>query len=108
MLTPAQAADIAKVSRPTIMAAISSHGLKAIRDNRNRWQIDPEDLQFWMQGRVKPDTVTAVSDPDTSQLHELLHQNAKLSAQLEAKEEVITVLKEQIEYLRRPFWRRFF
>lgn len=30
------------------MRAIESHALRAIRDNRNRWKIDPQDLDKWV------------------------------------------------------------
>lgn len=46
-LTPEQAAKLANVSRWTILRAIKSQRLKAIRDNRNRWQIRNEDLEAW-------------------------------------------------------------
>ena len=43
-MTPAQAGIAANVSRWAIMRAINSHKLKAIRNNRNEWQIAEEDL----------------------------------------------------------------
>jgi hypothetical protein len=43
-MTPAQAAAEAGVSRWAIMRAINNQQLKAKRDNRNRWNISPEDL----------------------------------------------------------------
>lgn len=43
-MSPAQAAEAAGVSRWAIMRAIQSHKLKAHRDNRNNWQILPDDL----------------------------------------------------------------
>ncbi|MDE2634290.1 MAG: hypothetical protein OSA82_14380 [Paracoccaceae bacterium] len=43
-MTPAEAAQVAGVSRWAIMRAINTHKLKAHRDNRNHWQITPEDL----------------------------------------------------------------
>lgn len=46
-LSPAQAAQWAKVSRRTIMRAIDAQELPAFRDNRNRWQISPEALGTW-------------------------------------------------------------
>jgi len=44
-MTPAQAAAAAGVSRWAIMRAINRQQLKAHRNNRNQWQITPEDLQ---------------------------------------------------------------
>lgn len=46
-MSPAQAAQTANVSRWTILRAIKSQQLKARRDNRNNWQINPEDLEEW-------------------------------------------------------------
>jgi hypothetical protein len=53
-MTPAQAAERAGVSRWTIMRAIkigvsagNERKLPARRDNRNRWQIEPDDLDRW-------------------------------------------------------------
>ena len=47
-LSPAQAAQLAKVSRRTIMRAIDNKELLAIRDNRNRWQITRQELEKWV------------------------------------------------------------
>jgi excisionase family DNA binding protein len=52
-LTPEQAAQLAKVSRWTILRAIKSHKLQARRDNRNRWQISPHDLAAWSAHTVQ-------------------------------------------------------
>lgn len=46
-LSPEQAAQIANVSRWTILRAIKSQHLQALRDNRNHWQISPPDLAEW-------------------------------------------------------------
>ena len=46
-MSPAHAAHSKNVSRRTIMRAIESLELKAIRDNRNHWKIDPQDLDRW-------------------------------------------------------------
>lgn len=46
-ISPAHAAQSKGVSRRTIMRAIDALELKAVRDNRNRWKIDPEDLDRW-------------------------------------------------------------
>jgi hypothetical protein len=36
------------------MRAIENHDLKAIRDNRNHWKIDPKDLDRWAQAQLAP------------------------------------------------------
>lgn len=51
------------------MRALSSGDLPAIRDNRNRWQIDLTDLEKWAENRPgqepdpRPDT-TRTDNPD--------------------------------------------
>ena len=52
-LTPEQAAQLAKVSRWTILRAIKSQRLQAKRDNRNRWHISPNDLEAWSAHTVQ-------------------------------------------------------
>lgn len=55
-MSPAQAAQVAGVSRWTIMRAIKSQKLQAMRDNRNHWQITPDALDTWRPSTVrKPD-----------------------------------------------------
>lgn len=46
-VSPAHAAQTKNVSRRTIMRAIENLELKAVRDNRNHWKIDPQDLDRW-------------------------------------------------------------
>lgn len=53
-MSPAQAAQAAKVSRRTIMRAIERHELKASRDNRNRWKIDRSDFAIWADAHCAP------------------------------------------------------
>lgn len=52
-MSPAQAAQVAGVSRWTIMRAIKAQELQAMRDNRNHWQIAPEALDRWMASTVR-------------------------------------------------------
>mgnify|MGYP004716617195 CR=1 FL=1 len=47
-MSPAQAAQIADVSRWTIMRAIKSGDLQAFRDNKNQWRIKTDDLNAWL------------------------------------------------------------
>jgi excisionase family DNA binding protein len=51
-MTPKEAAEVAKVSRKTIMNNIQSLSLPATRNNSNRWVIQKEDLEDWLQKRV--------------------------------------------------------
>lgn len=55
-MSPAQAAQAAGVSRWTIMRAIKSQELQAIRDNRNQWRITPDDLDRWCASTVRTPT----------------------------------------------------
>lgn len=62
-LSPRKAADRIGCGRSSIMRALSSGDLPAIRDNRNRWQIDLIDLEKWAENRPgqepdpRPDTI---------------------------------------------------
>ena len=47
LMSPAQAALRAKVSRRTIMRATEANDLKAFRDNRNQWKLAGSDLDEW-------------------------------------------------------------
>lgn len=53
-MSPAHAAQSKNVSRRTIMRAIENHEIKAIRDNRNHWKIDPQDLDRWADAQSTP------------------------------------------------------
>ena len=53
-MSPAHAAQSKNVSRRTIMRAIESLDLQAIRDNRNHWKINPQDLDRWADAQCAP------------------------------------------------------
>lgn len=46
-ISPAHAARLLNMSRRTVMRAIESLELLAVRDNRNHWKINPEELDRW-------------------------------------------------------------
>lgn len=52
-MSPAQAAQVADVSRWTIMRAIKSLDLQASRNNRNQWRIAAADLERWRLHTVR-------------------------------------------------------
>lgn len=52
-MSPAQAAQVAGVSRWTIMRAIKSLDLQASRNNRNQWRIAATDLERWRLHTVR-------------------------------------------------------
>lgn len=95
MLTPQQAASRAKVSRSTIMNAVKDGHLAARRDNRNRWQIDPDDLSKWLSDRSDIVTVKAVN-ADSQRVpppDENLIRIAMLEAELKGKDQRISDLE---------------
>lgn len=75
-MSPAQAAQVAGVSRWAIMRAIKSHDLKASRDNRNQWRIAAEALDAWRSHSVRT--------PDTLHIPHISEEVADLRAQLAA------------------------
>lgn len=99
-LTPAQAAKRASVSRGTIMNAINDGSLTAFRDNRNRWQIDPDNLSKWLSGRGVNDTdiITVKADNADTPRGPVIDENAirvaVLEAELKAKEQRISDLEQ--------------
>ncbi len=80
MLSPQQAADRAKVSRRTVMLAIQDKRLEAHRNNKNHWQIAPDELDRWLATR--PDTSHQKSDAPTEmtsdQSEAILHLRDKV------------------------------
>lgn len=80
-MTPAEAAQAAGVSRWTIMRAINSHILKATRDNRNHWKIDPASLAVHF-----PHSVRLVQNAHPDETPELREKLAAAAARAEAAE----------------------
>ena len=80
-MTPAQAAEAAGVSRWAIMRAINTHKLKAHRDNRNRWQIAPDDLAAHF-----PHIVRLVRSAQPDETPELREQLTKETSRADAAE----------------------
>lgn len=86
-MSPAQAAQVAGVSRWTIMRAIKSHELLAIRDNKNHWRISQNDLDSW-----RLHTVRIVDDAHTLHTHEAL-EIERLKGEVDAERR----LREAVE-----------
>lgn len=94
-ISPAQAAQSKKVSRRTIMRAIEAHSLKAIRDNRNRWKIDPQDFDIWAGAQWAP-TEHAHLDLPASPTPNLEVKLAVVEAERDAfKEQLIGVQEDR-------------
>lgn len=51
LLTPAQAAKLANVSRPTISRMLNSREIAGIRDNSGRWKIECSEIEAWLKKR---------------------------------------------------------
>ena len=106
-MSPAQAAQVAGVSRWTAMRAINAQELQAIRDNRNQWRINPEALDRW---RVS--TVRTPDDPHT--LHtrydaqELREKLAAETARADATEAMLAREREALDEVRadRDAWKQ--
>lgn len=94
-LTPQQASDRANVSRGTIMNAIKNGSLIALRDNRNRWQIDDNELLKWLLLRTSTDTGSSVNSNSQTPvpINENLIRIAVLEAELRGKDQRIADLE---------------
>jgi len=89
-ISPAHAAQSKNVSRRTIMRAIETLELKAVRDNRNRWKIDPQDLDGWAGAQWAPSGHTHTNLP-TSDLEAKL---AVAEAQRDAAREQLAGVRQ--------------
>ncbi len=85
------------------MRAIETGDLIARRDNRNRWQIDMDDLEAWAAPNVRP-----VRTPMTN-----AHHVTALEAEIAGLKMLVDELRgdrnawrDQAERLVRPWWRR--
>lgn len=111
-LSPAGAAARAGVSRGTIQNAIKAQQLRAIRNNRNQWQIAEEALSAWLSGRASVVSISTDIDmplPAKADAEELLAvrlENAELNGKLHAQERLIQRLEAELEHARKPLWRR--
>lgn len=100
MLSPKKAADRVGVSRQTIMNAIGSKKLKAKRNNRSHWIIDPQDLEAWSEARepVGATLGTAINtDTGTANLQHESIEIARLEERLRASEEKVSDLTRHLE-----------
>lgn len=104
-LSPRQAATRAKCGRSSIMRALSSGYLRAIRDNSGKWQIAPEALDDWLSLRRSPDR----QSPDHPSEPPLVtpSDTPETLARLAATEMRAEMLAAQVEDLKhdRDAWR---
>ena len=107
-LSPAQAAQASFVSRWSIMRAIKNHELKAIRDNKNHWKIDPNELTMWSASTVRTVEVahpvhTPKDSPETlAHVAALEAENGQLRERLSEIKEDRNAWREMAQ--RRRWW----
>lgn len=99
-MSPAQAAQLKGVSRRTIMRAIESHELRAFRDNRNHWKIDPQALDKWADAQWAP-SEHAHPEAPTLPTSDLAISLARVEAERDALREQLEQLKEDRDYWRK-------
>lgn len=66
--SPREAARIVGCGRSSVMRALASGELKAMRDNRNSWKIAREDLLSWSSDRAEPDRSGPDLPPDRTDI----------------------------------------
>lgn len=98
-ISPAQAAQIVHTSRRTIMRAIESLELKAIRDNRNRWKIDREDLERWAKDQGAP-SERAHNETPSLPSSDMAVSLARTEAERDALREQLDQTKEDRDHWR--------
>lgn len=99
-MSPAQAAQLKSISRRTIMRAIESQELLALRDNRNHWKIDQQALDKWADSQWAP-TEQAHTKTPVMPTHDLAISLARVEAERDALREHLEQTKED-----RDLWRR--
>lgn len=103
-LSPQEAAKRAGCGRTSIMRALSAGHLRAIRDNENRWRIEPDALNDWLSMRRSPDRQGPVMaegqlSVTTSDTPETLARLAAAEARAEALAAQVDDLKSERDRL---------
>lgn len=88
-LTLGQAAKHAGRAKGTLSKALSSKHISAEKDDKGRWQIDPSELQRWMDANPLPNS-TENQITTLSETHENSSGNSGLSVE-------VKLLREQID-----------
>lgn len=104
LMSPAQAAQLLKMSRRTIMRAIESHELLAVRDNRNHWKIALEELDRWAGAQCAPSGHVHPEAPTLPTYQDSPETLAKLAAET-ARADAAERARNQAE-ADRDAWRR--
>jgi excisionase family DNA binding protein len=100
--SPQKAANVAGVSRKTIMNAIQAEKLNGYNNNRNRWMIKEEDLRAWMDARkvisVSSSTTNTLTYDSSIKDHEITTLQTELKASRDAiAEKDSTIVDLRIE-----------
>lgn len=90
--SPREAAHIVGCGRSSVMRALASGELKAIRDNRNSWKIGHDDLLLWASTR----TEQARSGPDLTTDHQESEPPNQLADQLADAEKRAAVAEARL------------
>lgn len=82
-LTLGQAAKTAKRAKGTLSKALNNHEISAEKDGKGRWQIEPSELQRWMDSNPLPNTQenqseTPVETPENTNGNSALATEVKL------------------------------
>ncbi len=85
-ISPREAARRSGISRSTIMRALSSRELKAIRDNRNQWQIAVEALDEWFSAQRGPARSMTMDHHEPPQVDQMKAQNIAAEARADRAE----------------------
>jgi hypothetical protein len=82
------------------MDQIHAGKIKANRNNLNRWQIAPEDLEAWIADRAPTNKTDTTTDTYSEKLRQLEKENVSLKVSLEAAEKRVADLEEDREHWR--------
>lgn len=108
-MSPAQAAQVADVSRWTIMRAIKSGDLQAFRDNKNQWRIKTDDLNAWLSAHPAQCAHTVQEEVDAHPAHTPAHPDpiaqdtlelVRVKAELEAEKTLRATIEADRDHWR--------
>ena len=101
-LSPAQASKLSGISRWTIVRAIQSGHIDALRDNRNHWKINQKSFDDWCNARGAH---SEHAHPDAQPNEQV---NVAQSVKIAELEVETRMLKEKVSELQvdRDAWRR--
>ena len=101
LMSPAQAAHVAGISRRTITRAIGAQALQATRDNRNQWRIKPEDLEAWRSAQPAQWAPSGHAQEDAHPAHQVAHPDEGLREEAAGLRVEVRLLREERDELRK-------